>query len=110
MTLVINKNGEMSWYNEDGTYHRDGDLPAIICSSGYMIFYKNGEYYRDGDNPSIISTSLLFYHRNGKNHRDGDLPARIHANGILRFYKNNKLTRNFFPSKINVLTGYDTMI
>ena len=30
------------WY-KDGKYHRDGDLPAIICKNGDKFWFKDGK-------------------------------------------------------------------
>lgn len=49
----INNCGDQYWYKHD-QFHRDNDLPAVICAIGNMRWYKNGECHREHDQPAII--------------------------------------------------------
>jgi hypothetical protein len=96
----IDKGGDHKWYNRAGQLHRDGDLPAIIDSSGGKHWCKNGIRHRDGDLPAAIYTNgCLLYYKDGKIHRDGDLPAHITENSgpfwnCNYWYKDGKLHRD----------------
>lgn len=55
------------WYNSDGKFHRDDDLPAKIFSSGTQEWWKDGKRHRDGLLPAVIKsdgTLLYFLHGN----------------------------------------------
>ena len=84
-----NNNGMHVWY-QNGTYHRDNDLPAVINTSGTQFWYKNGLQHREHDLPAVIYTSgTKFWYNNGKRHRDiDDLPAIIWKDGTEQWYKN----------------------
>jgi antitoxin component YwqK of YwqJK toxin-antitoxin module len=92
-------NGKISlekYYDKNGEYHRDGDLPAYISyfldgGIDYTHFYKNGKLHRDGDKPSSVSyyqdgrTHHRYYHKNGKFHRDSEEPA------VFYYHKNQQI-------------------
>jgi hypothetical protein len=106
------------WWYKNARLHRDGDEPAIICSTGIdgpndwhcnrlhrdsdsdsdsvcinTMWAKNGVLHRDGDKPAMVcdSTTMQWYW-NGRLHREGDKPARI-CNGSMEWYVNGALHR-----------------
>ena len=59
--------GTTIWKNEDGNFHRENDLPAVIYSNGSKEWYKNGKVHRDNDMPAVIYTNnSKFWYKNGK--------------------------------------------
>jgi hypothetical protein len=40
--------GTEVWVDDDGEYHRDGDLPAIILPDGTVLYYYHGDQHRVG--------------------------------------------------------------
>ena len=63
----INFNSTMIWRNEDGEFHRENDLPAMIYSNGSKCWYKNGQFHRDNNLPAIIfSDGGKTWYKNGK--------------------------------------------
>jgi len=51
---IISKYGTQCWYNKDGQFHRENDLPAIIFKSGKKQWCKNGKLHRENDMPAVI--------------------------------------------------------
>ena len=35
------------WFDSDGNYHRDDDMPAYITTDGYMSYCKHGKLHRE---------------------------------------------------------------
>ena len=66
----INEFGTQMWFNSEGKYHRDGDLPAVISPDRFYTWYQND-----------------------KIHRDNDLPANIWTDGYCEWYKNGKFIK-----------------
>eukprot|EP01117_Protostelium_nocturnum_P003151 TRINITY_DN14091_c0_g1_i1.p1 TRINITY_DN14091_c0_g1~~TRINITY_DN14091_c0_g1_i1.p1 ORF type:complete len:183 (+),score=27.57 TRINITY_DN14091_c0_g1_i1:77-625(+) len=87
----ISRPGVQEWflYNK---LHREGDLPAIVESSGRQEWYKEGELHRDDDKPAhIASDGTLMWLKCGLLHRNNkDLPAIIWADGTKEFHYNGK--------------------
>jgi hypothetical protein len=82
-----NKNGNQFWY-QNGKYHRDNDLPAIIFICGSQYWYKNGLRHRDNDLPAVIyANGDQTWYQNGLVHRDNDFPEVIYADGRKQWYK-----------------------
>jgi len=80
--------GDQIW-SQNGQYHRDNDLPAIIGGNGDLFWYKNGKAHRDNDLPArIYINRTRIWCKNGKYHRDNDLPAVIWWDGDQFWYKN----------------------
>ena len=47
--------GTKYWLNSERQYHRDNDLPAVICSyCGWCEWYQNGKQHRDNNLPARI--------------------------------------------------------
>ena len=83
--------GTMIWRNEDGQFHRENDLPAVIYDSGSKFWYKNGQYHRDNDLPAIIyANGTKCWYKNGQRHQSGDKPAVIYNDDIKEWWKNGK--------------------
>ena len=83
----IDVQGTRIWRNDNGLWHRDGDLPALIYAEGDIFYYKDGNLYRDGDLLAVIySDGSEFYYRDGKRHRDGGKPAVIYADGTVEYW------------------------
>ena len=105
----IIKNGVSKWY-KNGVYHRDNDLPAMICHSKQTFYwYINGILHRENDLPAIESLHFSKWYKHGILHRDGDLPCVIIYNNTIEYWKNGKLHRdNNLPAVIrnNGLTMY----
>jgi len=51
---IIDKDGTQRWFNKDGQYHRDNDMPAVIWKDGSSLWAKNGNLHRDNDMPAAI--------------------------------------------------------
>ena len=49
------------WQDEEGKTHRDGDLPAMVYSSGMCVWYQHGEEHREGDLRPKAQAFGLFY-------------------------------------------------
>ena len=84
-----------SWVNAGGNLHRDGDLPARVCSDGSLEWWNNGKLHRVGDLPSVVNADgSMFWFQCGVCHRANDMPAKIMANWSRMWYKNDKLHRD----------------
>jgi hypothetical protein len=58
------------WY-KNGEYHRDNDLPAVICHSKQKSYwYKNGKLHRENSLPAIVSPHISKWYRPGHSKRD----------------------------------------
>jgi hypothetical protein len=74
--------GNKRWYNANGEYHRDNDLPAIENADGDNEWYVNGKRHRDNDLPAREdSNGDKWWYVNGKCYRDNGLPAIEAASG-----------------------------
>jgi antitoxin component YwqK of YwqJK toxin-antitoxin module len=63
--IKIDKNKTIIYYYKN-KYHRENDLPAIICIGDYKEYFKNGKLHRDGNKPAIIfSDYYKLYYKNG---------------------------------------------
>ena len=62
-TMRVNPHGIVEYVLEDGTLHRDGDLPAKIDPIGVFSYWKNGRLHRK-NGPAVINHdgSKSFYH------------------------------------------------
>ena len=89
--LMINRNGDRFWYNEDHKYHRE-DGPACEYANGTKCWYVNGKRHRI-DGPAIEwADGYKAWYQNNRRHRiDG--PAREYANGDKFWYVNGECHR-----------------
>jgi hypothetical protein len=87
LPAVIFSNGNQFWY-KNGKFHRDNDLPAIIFLNGRQDWYQHGKLHRDNDLPAVIAYGDHYWYKNGLFHRDNDLPAVIYEDGGQKWYKN----------------------
>ena len=83
--FTVKIDGYETRYELNGKLHREGDLPAIICSYSELHieeWWKDGKRHREGDLPAIINinidSSRHEWWKDGKPHRDGDFPAYIY--------------------------------
>lgn len=97
----------MKYFDDNGELHRGGDLPAVECPDGELMWFKNGSHHRDGNKPAIIkSDGSKSYYKNNETHREGDKPAEIWADGTKGYFKNGKMHRDKNkPAYINPNTG-----
>ena len=64
------------WRNAAGRLHSDADCPAMV-SSNARFWFRDGEFHRDGNRPAIIlSTGQCFYYVNGEYIGEGFIPGR----------------------------------
>jgi uncharacterized protein len=56
--------GEITTYTVDGIIHREGDLPAVECENGTVMWYQNGQLHRDNDLPAKIFYCKTLGHPN----------------------------------------------
>ena len=49
-------NNTIAWFDSDGVYHRDDDMPTHITTNGFMQYCKHGKTHRE-NGPSIIHSS-----------------------------------------------------
>ena len=91
---VVDKWGNVRWYNTDRQLHRDGDLPAFESPSGAKEWYQNGKRHRDNGPAIEYADGSKFWYQNDKRHRDGDLPAVEYSNGTKFWYQNDKRHRD----------------
>jgi hypothetical protein len=90
---VVCTDGGKLWYR-NGWLHRDSGGPAEICDDGAQFWYRDGIQHRDGDLPAIVhEDGSQFWYRDGEPHRDGDQPAEIWANGTRCWYRHGLLHR-----------------
>lgn len=47
------------FYDEDGEWHRDGDLPAFYHTNGHQKYYYHGILHREHFSPAVINTDGL---------------------------------------------------
>lgn len=120
----------VSWKNDRGEVHREGDLPASILYNEYgnvtcQTWMLNGVITRSGDRPARINSLGKYWfdsdgqlHRNnglpavelydgtrewwkdGKQHRDNDLPAIEHPDGGKEWIINGVYHRDDAPAVI----------
>ena len=81
------------WF-KNGKVHRSGDLPAVTSQNGTAEWWKHGKRHRDGDLPAVIDVGSRDWYKHGKRHRDGDLPAIIWSDGAQEWYKNDMRYRD----------------
>ena len=82
------------YFNENGKYHRENDLPAIEYANGTKEWWLNGKLHRENDLPAVeYASGTKHWYQNGELHRDNDLPAIERANGNKEWYQNGKLYR-----------------
>jgi hypothetical protein len=92
------------WYDGDHQLHRNDGLPAVIRQHApYRLekWYIHGVLHRDGDLPaihcsSVRGTKYAFWFKGGVRHRDGDLPASIEEDChvfIETWYKDGQIYR-----------------
>lgn len=67
----------------------------------FMHLDENGEYHRDGDLPAVETGFSKEYYKHGELHREGG-PAIERADGTYHYYIHNKLHRIGAPA---VLSG-----
>jgi len=102
----IDHHGGQMWYDTNGNYHRDGDLPAIIWDDGAQTWFRHGDRHRDGDKPAYISSNgTQAWWQHGKRHRETG-PAIIHANGDIEFWLNHvEYTEEEWAEKVGMIRG-----
>jgi hypothetical protein len=96
-----NKDGSLllSWLDNSGRLHRDGDMPAYIDTvDGTREWYQHGLMHRDGDMPAYVGydgTQLVFrvWYQRGNVHRE-NAPAVINEDGAVEFWSNGKRYKN----------------
>ena len=86
----------ISYHNEKGLLHREGDLPSILCffKSGTLKSEKyciNGQKHREDNKPAYIKYNkngdviYIAYYKNDKLHNDTDAALlKYYDNGILQ--------------------------
>ena len=74
--VVTEKNGTKKWFNKHGQLHRDGNLPAIVCTNGTKKWCENGVLHRGYDSPAVEwANGQKEWFKNGNRCRDGDKPV-----------------------------------
>ena len=74
----------------NGLFHRDGDLPAIVCKDGTQSWWQLNTRHRDGDLPArVTSSGTQEWFRHGKICRGGNLPAIVYADGRMEWWDND---------------------
>ena len=86
MKKIIDKIGNIFYYNENNELHRE-DGPAVEYASGNKYWFKNGKRHRK-DGPAIESTNgAKYWFKNGKRHRE-DGPAIEYVEGDKEYWYN----------------------
>lgn len=102
----VTTNGSNYWYNQNGEFHRDDDLPAIIYTNGTKKWYQDGHLHRENDLPAVIrADGTKIWYIDGKCHRDGGNYSYIDINGNKYWYINGKLHRTDGPA-VEWVNGY----
>ena len=90
--------GSIQYYNKDGQYHRDNDLPAVISARGQKEWYVNGLRHRANGLPAIESeTGYKRFFENGK--RVEGKPFFIDSCGYELFLEKDEKERLAIVSK-----------
>ena len=90
------KAGEITYYNSNGEYHREGG-PAVEGSSGSKFWYLKGKRHRE-DGPAVeYASGTKKWFLNDKLHREGG-PAVEWASGTKEWWLNDKLHREGGPA------------
>jgi len=88
---IIDNYGTQCWYNKDGEFHRDNDLPAVIWKDGSKFWYKNGQLHRDNDMPArTCANGYKEWWVNGERHRENNLPSWIAPDGRKEWWINGE--------------------
>lgn len=95
---IKHKQDQQTYLN--GLLHSFDDLPAII-SNNYRVWYRHSKFHRDNDLPAVIcANGDQYWYQHDERHRDNDLPAIICANGYQAWYQHYKLHRDNGPAVI----------
>jgi hypothetical protein len=72
------------WVDENGQYHREGDLPAVMLDNGGRQWWMHGKVHRDGDKPAVeqANGTRVWYindvvHREALDEQGAPLPSII---------------------------------
>jgi len=86
--MIMNKNGDRVWRNEEGQIHRTSG-PAIECADGAREWWLNDQPHR-ADGPAYEKTDgTKVWFKNGQVHRE-DGPAIENADGSRKYWLNNE--------------------
>ena len=97
-TSIIDEDGTIQYFNEEGLLHRD-DGPAVINPNGDKSWWENGKLHRT-DGPAVEwSTGEKWWYLHGKIHRT-DGPAFEWANGDKSWFQNGERHRDDGPAVI----------
>ena len=100
----IFSSGLKLWKNKKGQLHRNNDEPALTCSH-VQCWCENGEWHRDGDLPALVySNGTKKWYQHGKLHRVNNKPAAIFHDGRKQWWKNG------VRIKMNYIEGTTTII
>jgi len=85
---VVDKKGNIRYFNEEGKLHSEGGRPSIEWRDGSKQWHANGKQHRDGGLPAVehIDGSKSWWVDNER-HRDGGLPAVVRADGRKEWYR-----------------------
>lgn len=85
---TVYPSGTEEWYDQDGQFHRDGDLPAVTYANGDKFWYQYGKLHRENDLPACeFGSGTKNWYQHGNLHRE-DKPAVVHANGYKDYWVN----------------------
>jgi len=74
---------------------RNHDLPAIVYGMR-KDWYNNGKWHREKDLPAVICFDIdqnKYWFKKGKWHREKDLPSLIYRTGKKSWYKDGKFIK-----------------
>ena len=63
--VTINSINLIEWYDSDGKQHRDGDMPALISTNGYMMYSNHDKIHRVGGPAFIRDDGSVAYWLDG---------------------------------------------
>lgn len=91
-------NDKVAWVDENGQYHREGDLPAIMRDNGTREWCVHGKRHRDGDKPAVdrangdrLWKKNDIVHREAVDEQGAPLPAII-ADDCSKWIRNGEFS------------------
>jgi hypothetical protein len=91
--------GTEVWVDDDGEYHRDGDLPAIILPDGTVLYYYHGDQHRVGGAAVLRADGSYEFFFAAKLHRPNGV-AKCDEFNTQFYYFNGLLHRTDGPAVI----------
>lgn len=101
--VIIYSDNGIQWFDSDGKYHRDGNMPACINTDGYIEYRKHDKIHRECGPACIWPDGSIEYWLDGKYYTKEEYQAEIAQRNLITDAIDVLRNANLTETEINAL-------